>query len=48
MGKKEQEQYTFRECTRPKLEKWFGLRQSWNSPVLDKWLAMKPTLVDND
>ncbi|MEM7531239.1 MAG: hypothetical protein AAF639_03610 [Chloroflexota bacterium] len=40
--------YTFGQCTRINLEKWFGLRSTWSSPTLDSWLNTKFTLTDQE
>ncbi len=41
-------QYTFRECTRAKLEDMIGLRNTLTSPVLDDWLEVKPDLSSTE
>ena len=38
--------YTFRQCTLTKLDKLFGLRQVFASPLLDQWLQCENTLSD--
>ncbi len=38
--------YTFRQCTLTKLDKLFGLRQVFASPLLDQWLQHENTLSD--
>ncbi len=37
------EKYTFRQCTRAKLEALFGLRRALTSSVLDNWLLSRPS-----
>ena len=38
--------YTFRQCTLTRLDKLFGLRQVFTSPVLDQWLQQKMVLSE--
>ncbi|MFN8493334.1 MAG: hypothetical protein U0350_37395 [Caldilineaceae bacterium] len=38
--------YNFRQCTLTMLDKLFGLRQVFASPILDQWLQRKITLSD--
>ena len=38
--------YTFRQCTLTILDKLFGLRQVFTSPILDQWLQGENTLSD--
>jgi hypothetical protein len=38
--------YTFRQCTLTKLDKLFGLRQVFASPMLEQWLQREMTLSD--
>ncbi|MEM7532039.1 MAG: hypothetical protein AAF639_07685 [Chloroflexota bacterium] len=40
--------YTFGECTRPKLEKWFGLRRALTSSVLDSWLQASVEITEQE
>jgi len=35
-------------CTRAKLEKWFGLRRSWSSQILDSWLQTELSLSEQE
>lgn len=40
------ENYTFRKCTLPKLEKWFGLHRSFKSAALEQWLQAQTDFTD--
>ncbi|MEM7530758.1 MAG: hypothetical protein AAF639_01165 [Chloroflexota bacterium] len=40
--------YTFGQCTRLDLEKWFGLRRTWSSTLLDGWLNTQVTLTEKE
>lgn len=42
------EEYTFGQCTQSKLEEWFGLRQTFSNPTLDRWLQTDLALSDRE
>ncbi|MEM7532898.1 MAG: hypothetical protein AAF639_12025 [Chloroflexota bacterium] len=45
---REKKRYTFRDCTRAKLEDLFGIRRTWQSSVLEHWLQMRPSLEERE
>lgn len=42
------EKYTFRQCSLSDMDDVFGLRKTFSSPTLDRWLQARPTLSEDE